>query len=238
VAHRSRQTATVVLVHGMYHQAWCWTDVVDGLRKAGILVIAPDLPRGLTDKGEDAATNAVLSALHDCGRGILCGHSAGGREITLAGEHPAVERLVYIAAMMPDRGESLAAFAREAVAPPSRLAVSLRLENQRIIVDPKAATELFYHDCSPERAAWAISRLKDEPLSSGLPDTVERVGWRTRPSHYVVCTEDRALAPAVQRRLAERATACVEWPTGHSPFLARPELVVQLLTDLARDGAT
>src|SRR4051812_2321482 len=104
---RSRQLASVVLVHGAAHSGWCWDRVVAGLTAAGITARAVDLPGhgqdtgALTDlHGNAASVTAVLDAME--GPVVLVGHSLGGAVITEAGVHPKVVRLVYIAAMVLD----------------------------------------------------------------------------------------------------------------------------------------
>lgn len=88
-------------------------------------------------------------------------------------------------------------------------------------------------DCEPDTAAAFVSKLVPES-AAGFTQSPRAVGWRERPSTYVVCTEDRAIAPTMQRTLADRCDTVVEWPTSHSPFASRPELVTELLATLAR----
>jgi pimeloyl-ACP methyl ester carboxylesterase len=101
------------------------------------------------------------------------------------------------------------------------------------IVDRLAAADLFYGDCDPTDTAIAVAQLR--PIASTPIDTSGRPAWRDVPSTYVVCTDDRAVTPPLQRRMARHATHVVEWPTSHSPFLSRPELVVDLIANRARD---
>ena len=81
--------------------------------------------------------------------------------------------------------------------------------------------------------ATYVSNLVPEG-AAGFSQLPRAVAWRERPSTYVVCTEDRAIAPALQRRLATRCNEVIEWPTSHSPFVSRPVLVSELLLTLAR----
>ena len=92
---------------------------------------------------------------------------------------------------------------------------------------------VFYHDCDPEDVDAAIQRLR--PMELGcLTTAVGPPAWKAKPSTYVVCSEDRGVHPELQRLMAKRCTESVEWPTAHSPFLNRPDLVAGLLVDLAR----
>jgi pimeloyl-ACP methyl ester carboxylesterase len=97
--------------------------------------------------------------------------------------------------------------------------------------DPDRAVEAFYADCDPDAAAAAIAALRPQNLAN-LGQSPAVIGWRGKPTTYAVCTDDLAVHPDLQRVLAQRAGTVVEWPTGHSPFLSRPDLVVDLLAAL------
>ena len=102
-----------------------------------------------------------------------------------------------------------------------------------ITIDPASAAECFYNDCDADTVAWALGRLGPQPLIT-LQGTTKRAAWRTKPSTYVVCDDDMAVHPDLQRIMARRCGSMIEWPTGHSPFLCRPDLVADLLVDLAQ----
>jgi pimeloyl-ACP methyl ester carboxylesterase len=95
------------------------------------------------------------------------------------------------------------------------------------------ATQCLYDDCDDDTLTWALARLGPHPMLT-LGQSPRAVAWRERPSTYVICTQDQAVHPDLQRVLARRCTQSREWPTGHSPFASRPDLVAQLLTDLAQ----
>jgi pimeloyl-ACP methyl ester carboxylesterase len=210
---------SAVLVHGLYHVPEHFAAVADLLRARGVEVAVPELHRGSLD----ADTEAVQAAV-DAMRvpPVVLGHSYGGSVITgLTG----AAHLVYLAAFVPDAGESAASsrgatdLLRAAVRPDGGGATH---------VDPALAADLFYRDCSPEVAARAIGLLRRQlpGCGRGVP---RRQAWRDTPSTYVVCARDEALDPAVQRGMARRCTATLTWQTGHSPFLSRPDLVAGLL---------
>ena len=243
MAERGTPPATVVLVHGAWHGAWCWDKVTSLLGDAGVPSVAVDLPGGGGLPGDlladAAAVRAVLDALE--GPALLCGHSYGGAVITEAGGHPSVARLVYIAAFVPDAGEALADAAGSSGSsgstPPPRPVSASVGDDGLVRLDPEGAQRL-YHDCSPADAEAAVSRLRPQ-RADGFRQRVSAAAWRTRPSTYALCTEDRAVEAGLQRRMAERAGAeIVEWPTGHSPFLCRPDLVAALLVALSAEPAT
>jgi pimeloyl-ACP methyl ester carboxylesterase len=236
-------TATVVLVHGAWHGAWCWERVLPLLANAGIAAVAVDLP-GHGDSSEphgdlhgDAAS--VAPVLDEVGPDVvLVGHSYGGAVITEAGVHPAVRHLVYLCAFALDEGESCQ---RAATAEATTLDHTGRPNLGRAMVDlgdglvglePTFAAQCLYNDCDEATRAWAVARLGPQSAVA-LADTPQAVGWRAKPSTYVVCADDLIVHPGLQRVLAARCPSSVEWPTGHSPFLSQPELVAELLAGLA-----
>jgi pimeloyl-ACP methyl ester carboxylesterase len=228
------EPATVVLVHGAWHGAWCWDKVVAGLGAKGVKVDAVELP--LTSFADDVhATSAAVAAAG--GPVVLCGHSYGGAVITEAGDHPAVRRLVYLCAFALDPGEDLTTAAAGEQLASSDIADAFRFSEDATMVhlEPDGARTAFYLDCDPAEADAALARLR--PMAFACFTTpVTKSPRRDRESTYVVCTEDRAIHPELQHALAARCTTSVEWPTSHSPFVSRPELVVDLLAELAGQG--
>lgn len=218
---------TVCLVHGAWHDAWCWRAVVERLEAIGVRVVAPDLPlRGLA--GDVAAVEATLAGLD--GEVVLVGHSYGGLVVSHAAAGSAgVAHLVYLAAFMlepdEDPGALLAAHGGE-------LGAALRVVDGDVTVDPERAAALFYGDSPPELAAAAVARLRPMAATAFVATPAEPA-WRTIPATYVVCSEDRALPVSLQQAFAARATTSLTWPTDHSPFLSRPAVVASLLADLA-----
>jgi pimeloyl-ACP methyl ester carboxylesterase len=236
----------VLLVHGAWHGAWCWEQVIAGLAGRDILGVAVDLPGHGADSG-------VLSDLHgDAERVrhaldgftepvILVGHSYGGVVITEAGTHPNTSHLVYIASFNLDDGESAmsAAVSESATLDhadrPDVLGHVHVTPDGSSTVDDEGARMLFYNDCPDDIADWAVARLGPQRIET-LSQAPRAVAWRQRPSTYAVCTADNIVHPGLQRALARRADNTVEWPTGHSPFLSRPELVVDLLAQVAQSS--
>jgi len=237
--------ATVVLVHGAWHGAWCWDLVASDLRQRGIDVVAVDLPGHGDDTGpctdltgDVARVREVLDAQD--GPVVLAGHSYGGLVVTDAGAHPAVRHLVYIAALNPDAGETPMTMATEEAAAahidhhgrPNPGAYMTVDDDGMATLSAEGAHILFYEDCTDEQSAWAISRLCPQPMGN-LQQGLSAIGWHDRPSTYAVCLRDNIMHPDLQRILARRATNAVEWDTSHSPFLSRPDLVAGLLADIA-----
>lgn len=222
----------VVLVHGAFHGAWCWEKVTPLLDDAGVPWHALDLPScadaasGAGVAEDDAAVRAVLSGLPGDETAILLGHSRGGTVITEAGTHDRVGHLVYLTALLLEKGEN----------PGTR--IGLTLANATVknpdgtwTADVAAGADLFYNDCDGSEISWAASKLRSQTVAVDTRNSVE--AWKTTPTTYVVCNLDKALTPETQRSMAEHAQHVVEWEIGHSPFLNRPELVASLLIGLS-----
>jgi pimeloyl-ACP methyl ester carboxylesterase len=218
----------IVLVHGAWHGAWCWDKVVAGLRRRSVPVTAIDLPF----EGLDADARAARSVIRDAGEGtIVVGHSYGGAVISAAASGLAnVGHLVYLCAFMLAEDDDIAALLGRY---PSPLGRYMRQADGRTTVDPAGVEEVFYADCERRDVDDALARLRSAPSLNLRPKGAPRPAWRDIPSTYVVCTEDRAIVPELQRLMAARATHAVEWPTSHSPFLSQPDRVVALLVELA-----
>ncbi|HZP29875.1 MAG TPA: alpha/beta hydrolase [Acidimicrobiia bacterium] len=238
--------ATVVLVHGAWHGAWCWSKVIPRLDAAGVAVVAVDLP-GHGDRpgppGDlyEAAAHVreVLDTID--GPVVVCGHSYGGAVITEAtADRADVTQLVYLAALLPDVGESVGATMPNAELDPAEVTelardgAMIRHDDGTMTVDEKVAVAALYNDCTDEDVAYALPRLCAQSAAS-FKQTLTGAGWHDIPATYVVCTEDRAIVPGFQRAMARaRATTIVELPAGHSPFFSDPQAVADLLAELAR----
>src|SRR5688572_8117370 len=226
-------TATVVLVHGAWHGAWCWEKVVPLLDDAGVPSVALDLPghgdstEPLTDLAGDAtALREALDRLDDV---VVCAHSYGGVVATeAAAGHPGIRHLIYISSFPVEVGESATSVVVAGEAS-SELANAMVSDGDgTVTLDGAIAPSALFGDCAPDDAVKAPARLCKQSWAE-LQGEATRAAWKQIPSTYVVCTEDRIVAPAFQHVLARRCTNTVEWPTGHSPFLSRPELVADLL---------
>ena len=222
--------ATVVLVHGAWHGAWCWDLVVRRLDDAGVPNIAVDNPSTMLKSSlHDDADNVRFVLDEIDGPVVLAGHSYGGAVITDAGGHDAVEHLVYLTAFALDAGESCMENALLGEVGLDLLS-AFKIDDGVISLDPDGARAAFYHDCPDDVATASVGLLRPQSLDAmaGVPRSV---AWRDKPSTYVVCTDDRAVPVEMQRSAAARANAVVDMPTSHSPFLSRPELVADLLIE-------
>ncbi|TQS42464.1 alpha/beta hydrolase [Cryptosporangium phraense] len=222
----------LIFVHGacVRDGDWWWHRMVEPLAAAGVRSRAVALPSCRGDVGsavgdfydDVAAVRVVLD--EDDEPAVLLGHSYGGAVITDAGAgHPAVRRVVYLASVMPDVGESQATVVGDGPAPwldPG--------SDGTIGVLPESVRELFVQDCDGPTQDAAVERLTRQSIVVfGQP--VRGVAWREVPSTYVVCLEDLATPAGVQRERGGRAGEVVEIGAGHHPFLSRPGEFAELL---------
>jgi pimeloyl-ACP methyl ester carboxylesterase len=230
---------TVILVHGAWHGAWCWRDLVAILDREGVAWRAPDLPSSHSpeDPTADLARDrdAVVAAAADVREGpvILVGHSYGGVVVTEAAPALAnLTRVVYVAALVPLPGQSATDASRES---PRRTVLdeSMRVIDGHIELDPIGAERALYRDCTPDVRSWAISHLSGQTIASFRSRRgADRVDAHTR---YVLCREDEAIDPALQETMAQRTDEVVTITSGHSPFLSHP---AQLVDIILRDPST
>jgi pimeloyl-ACP methyl ester carboxylesterase len=234
-----RSLADIVLVHGAYHGAWCWDRVRPELERRGHRVVAVDLPISDPAAGLADYADAVVDSMAADSPAVVVGHSMGGLVIPLVAARRPVQRLVFLAAFVPEPGRSANDQRRaepiEAYTPTTAEWTDLGAGVWAI--GPNTATEIFYHDLPPDSAAAAIARLR--PQAYGVFDEPSPLeGWPNVPASYVVCRDDRAVSPDWGRDVARRrlGTRALELDGCHSPFLGRPSELAQLLAGLALPG--
>jgi pimeloyl-ACP methyl ester carboxylesterase len=219
----------IVLVHGAFVDGSGWQGVYDHLTADGYRVAIVQNPtRSLA--GDVGATRQVLDGLG--GPAVLVGHSYGGAVTTEAGSHPNVAALAYIAAYVPDQGESLstliAGAPADAPAPPI-----LPPDDGLLFLDRDKFAAAFAAGVPEKVAAF----MADSQVGFGLDalnGTVSEPAWRTKPSWYLVTTDDRMIPPPQQRAMAERARASVtEAPASHAVYVAQPAVVAELIKQAA-----
>ena len=215
----------VVLVHGGFVDGSGWEGVYGMLRKGGYTVSIVQNPT-LSLAGDVAATKLVLSAQDR--PVILVGHSYGGVVITEAGTDPKVAGLVYIAAFAPDRGESVSSLIKD---PPPGAPVPpiLPPQNGFLFLDKAKFHASFAADVDPDRAAF----MADSQVPWGvdaLGGAISAPAWKSKPSWYLVASEDRMIPPPAQRFMAQRAGATVVEERGsHSIYVSQPRAVAALI---------
>jgi pimeloyl-ACP methyl ester carboxylesterase len=230
---------TVVLVHGGFLGPWIWADVVRELSRDGLRSVCVDLPSCQSAGPELAGladdVRAVRAALDGCARAVICGHSYAGLVVTeAAAGHPAVRHLIYLAAAIPDAGDSLTSLATASPPAPAGEGEGEEIEfrpDGRIMIRPDSARTSLFHDCDAARASDAIARLRPiNPATSSA--TVTRAAWHDIPATYVRCTQDRLPYEPVSPSFLSRSFDMRELPAGHCPQWSRPGLVASLIAGI------
>ena len=227
------QRSNVVLVHGAFADGSGWRGVHDLLEADGFDVSVVQNPTSSLH-GDVAATRQVIAAQD--GPVVLVGHSWGGAVITEAGMDDAVEALVYVAAFAPDKGESVNTLIAD-TPPGAPVPPLLPPRDGVLFLDPQAFAASFAADLPPDQAAfmadsqvpWAVEALGGE---------ITEAAWRSKPSWYLVATEDRIIPPPAQRAMAARAGATVtEVSASHAVYVSQPGAVAALIAQAARSSA-
>ncbi|KPI08115.1 alpha/beta fold hydrolase [Streptomyces mirabilis] len=227
------EAKNVVLVHGGFVDGSGWRGVHELLRADGCTVSVVQNPT-LSLEGDVAATQRVLDAQD--GPTVLVGHSYGGAVISQAGNHENVSALVYVAAFAPDKGESVNTLIADP--PPGAPVPPILPPNDGFLfLDREKFAASFAGDLPADEARF----LADSQVPWGLDalgGTVTLPAWRTKPSFYLVATDDRMIPPPAQRAMAERAGATVRETGGsHAVYVSKPGEVAALIKKAAA-GAT
>jgi pimeloyl-ACP methyl ester carboxylesterase len=238
--------ARVLLVHGAFGRAACWDRVAAGLRSGGHDVEAVDLPGHGEDHTPvaevtlDRYAQRVCQALADGPPAVLVGHSMGGMVITQAAANcpDQVARLVYVAAFLPADGESLIDLTHRPEGAGDAVQANLVVEGDPPVatMPDAAAREGLLHCCDDEAAAWAISLRGAQPVAPFThPVRLDDGAFAALPRAYVMCLQDRAIKPALQRLMLERAGCdpVLEIDTDHCVWASRPDELVAALDRLA-----
>ena len=223
-------TNSIVLVHGGFVDGSGWEDVYKILTKDGYMVSIVQNPT-MSLEDDVAVTKRVL-ATHS-GPVILVGHSYGGAVITEAGNDPKVAGLVYITAFAPDKGESVSSLIKD---PPPGAPVPPILPPQHgfLFLDKAKFFAAFAADVDAEKAAFMAD--SQVPWGVGaLSGTISEAAWRTKPSWYLVATEDKMIPPPAQRFMSRRAgSTVVEVAGSHAIYVSQPNAVAMLIESAAK----
>jgi pimeloyl-ACP methyl ester carboxylesterase len=242
--------ARFVLVHGAFHGAWCWEPLAAELRSAGHDVDAIDLPGSGHDTTPvanvtlDSYANRICQALGDRpGRAVLVGHSMAGVAITQAAERCAdrIAQLVYVAAFLPHDGQSLVDLAGLPEGADDQVQANMVVEGEPPVatMPSSAAPDAFYGSCTAEQIAWAMERIGPQPIVPFVTPVDLDGAAAAIPRSYVICSRDRALPPALQRRMSQESDCAqvVEIDTDHSPFLSATSELAATLDRFGANGA-
>ena len=236
--------STYILVHGAWHGAWCWQKLLPLLEARGHKVLTPDLPALGGDKTPiaDVTFQSYVDRVCRCIDGetepvILVGHSMSGMVITQAAEQRPqnVRVLVYLAAFLPQSGESLVQLAEQMDGSLIHPNMIFSADGSYVSLAGEISRQAFYADCAGEDADSALAQLVPQataPLATPVRTTAENYGRVKRV--YITCLLDQAIPPAYQKKMY-LATPCEKvfsLNAGHSPFLSTPDELAQQLLSL------
>ena len=229
MTRESIQAKTIVLVHGGFVDGSGWESVYQILKRDGYRVAIVQNPTiSLAD--DVAVTNRVIDAQDQ--PVILVGHSYGGVVITEAGNHPKVAGLVYIAAFAPDKGESVSSLIKD---PPPGAPVPPILPpvDGFLFLDNGKFHASFAADVEEEKAAFMADSQAPWGVEA-LDGAISEAAWKSKPSWYLIATEDRMIPPPAQRQMAARAGATVAEVAGsHAIYVSQPEAVARFIEEAA-----
>jgi len=219
----------VVLVHGAWADGSSWSKIIPILRAKGLHAVAVQNP--LSSIADDVASTNRLINMQD-GPVLLVGHSYGGAVITEAGNNPKVAGLVYVAAFAPDEGETLGSLA--AKFPPAPLVSELQpIADGFLMLTPKGVKESFAQDLSPEEN-YVIFATQGATQSAILGTPIKTAAWHTKPSWFVIASNDRAISPEQEISTAKRMNSkTLTLAASHVVMLAQPEKVADFIVEAA-----
>jgi pimeloyl-ACP methyl ester carboxylesterase len=222
----------VILVHGGFVDGSGWEGVYKILRKDGFAVSIVQNPT--TSLADDVAvTKRVIAG--QTGPVILVGHSYGGAVITEAGTDPKVIGLVYITAFAPDQGESVSSLIKD---PPPGAPVPPILPPQDgfLFLDKAKFPASFAGDVEADKAAFMADSQVPWGLEA-LSGAITKPAWKSKPSWYLVVTEDKMIPVAAQRLMSKRAgSKVVEVGGSHAIYVSQPKAVAELIKKAAAEA--
>jgi len=227
----SAQNATVVLVHGAWADGSCWQNVILPLSRLGIDVICAPIP--LTSLTDDiAALSRTLE--RTSGPVVLVGHAYAGAVIA-GPTDDRIKALVYVAALAPDEGETVAqVFYRE---PPHPEAPHLEPDRHGFIWMPQDGfRKAVAHKASADQKT--IMAAVQRPIAvKCIQEVTPTPTWKTKPTWYLLAEEDRMIKPTTQRFMAERMRAKIRsYPVDHTPMYTEPNIVVDVISEAIREA--
>jgi pimeloyl-ACP methyl ester carboxylesterase len=240
--------ARFVLVHGAFGGTWAWGRVAPLLRDAGHEAEVVELPGAGSDPTPvaeitlSAYGQRICTVLGDGSPALLVGQSMGGMAITQAAARcpEKVAALAYVAAFLPQEGESLLDLAGSPEGTGDMVQSNMVVEGDPPVarMPVEAAAEALYHCATPEQAAWAAQQLGPQPVAPfthPLEVGDDRAAFDALPRAYVTCLQDRAIRPPLQRLMYTRAGCdpVIELDTDHSPWLSRTSDIAAALHRIA-----
>jgi pimeloyl-ACP methyl ester carboxylesterase len=228
-AQESPRAQNVVLVHGLFADGSCWSEVIARLQSAGLNATAVQNP--LTTLDDAVAETRRVLAQQD-GPTVLVGHSFAGMIVTETGIDPKVSALVYVAARAPDAGEDYAALASKFPTPPA--AAGIVFDGDVGALSEAAFLRDFAGDL-PEARAKVLYAVQQPFHKALLTGKTQHAAWRSKPSFYAVSTDDRTIDPDLERFMAKRMGATtIEVPASHLSLISHPQEIADLILQAAR----
>ncbi|GAB3708306.1 alpha/beta hydrolase [Amycolatopsis oliviviridis] len=217
----------LIILHGSWHQPAHFDDVAGRLRREGVEVTVPDVGARPIAEVTRTVQEIVDSAAEPP---VVLGHSYGG---VIASGLQGVSHLILLAAIVSEPGETARYWIDRVMEETGREPESLPLifdDEGMTHLDRTAVREALYADCSDAVAERATALLRPEPVSIFTESPIG-ASWKDTPNTYVVCSEDRALAPEMVAHFAARCEMTVTWRASHSPFLSRPVELTTLIRE-------
>jgi pimeloyl-ACP methyl ester carboxylesterase len=218
----------VVLVHGLFADGSCWSEVIARLQPKGLQVTS--VQNSLTTLEEAVAATQRVLAMQQ-GPTVLVGHSFSGMIVTEAGVDPKVSALVYVAARAPDAGEDYTALAKQFPTPPASAGIVWSDDWGQL------SEEAFLRDFAgdiPAAKARVLYALQEPFKRTLLAGKTTQAAWRSKPSWYAVSTEDRTINPDLERFMAKRMGAkTIEVKASHLSLISQPDVITNLILEAA-----
>jgi len=218
----------VVLVHGLFADGSCWSEVIPRLQAAGLNATAVQNPLTTLEESVAAAGRALAQQQ---GPTVLVGHSFSGMIVTEAGVDPKVTALVYVGARAPDAGEDYTALAQRFPTPPATAGIVWYDDWGQL---SEAAFLRDFAGDLPTARARALYAVQGPFQRRLLAGKTTHAAWRSKPSYYAVSTQDRTINPDLERFMARRMGAkTIEVNASHLSLISQPDTITQLILEAA-----
>jgi pimeloyl-ACP methyl ester carboxylesterase len=218
----------IVMVHGLFADGSCWSEVIPRLQAAGMNVTSVQNP--LTTLPEAVESAQRVLARQD-GPTVFVGHSFSGMIVTEAGVHPNVSALVYVAARAPDAGEDYTELAKKYPTPPASAGIVFDGDEGRL---SEAAFLRDFAGDLPEAKAKVLYAVQEPFHKALLTGKTTDAAWRSKPSYYAVSIDDRTINPDLERFMAKRMGAkTIEVKSSHLSLISHPDEISALILEAA-----
>jgi pimeloyl-ACP methyl ester carboxylesterase len=218
----------IVLVHGAFADGSSWAKIIPLLEAKGLHVTAVQNP--LTSLADDVAATKRALAQQD-GPVLLVGHSWGGMVISDAGNDPKVAGLVYVAAAAPDPNQSLGELTKDA---PTAGLKQIKADAGFLSMSPQGINEDFAQDLTPTERK-VIAATQQPVAAAAFGDKMATVAWQTKPSWYIVASNDHMISPALEQAMAKKIKATtLTLAASHVPMLSQPQKVADFIAEAAK----